>query len=104
MTLRLWQRHVLTGNDISCEITDAKEAVNDLTQHPGLQVVGICLEKHDSYCNELNEYEFESDCDMSENDMEDHPQHYAQSHSENLDWKKFILVTGKAGRGKTHCL
>ena len=26
------------------------------------------------------------------------------SHTENLNWKKFILVTGKPGTGKTHCL
>ena len=61
--LRLWQRRVLTGNDISYKIADAEETVNNPIQHRVLQVVGICLEKSDSYYNELNEYEFESDSD-----------------------------------------
>ena len=89
--LRLGQRCVLTGNDIY-EIADDEETVNSPIQHHVLQVVGICLEKSDSYYNELNEYEFESNSDMSENDMEeDRPQHYAQSHLENLERQKCIV-------------
>ena len=103
---RLFQRRVITGNDIPRDIAHAEEAVNDPVQHRVLQAVGICLRRRDNYYNELDQHVMEESSDTSEEDIDlDLPDVApTASHTENLDWKKFILVTGKPGTGKTRCL
>ena len=103
---RLFQRRVITGNDIPRDIARAEEAVNDPVQHRVLQVVGICLRRRDNYYNELDQQVREESSDTSEEDIDSDLPDVAPSasHTENLNWKKFILVTGKPGTGKTHCL
>ena len=103
---RLFRRHVITSNDIPRDIAHAEEAVNDPVQHHVLQVVGICLQKRDNYYNELDQHVTEESSDTSEEDIDPDLPDVAPSasHTENLNWKKFILVTGKPGTGKTHCL
>ena len=103
--LHLWQRRVLTGNDLQLEIRNAIDAVEDPVQH---QVVSTILASLRNYTDHLpDEQPLESDDDDDEEGVEEQPDLIdmpPDTSREDVDWKKFILVTGKAGTGKTHCI
>ena len=104
--LHLWQRRVLTGNDLQLQIRNAIDAVQDPGQHQVVSTILASLRKRDECYNCTDdlpvEHPLQSDEDDEQQpDLIDMP---PDTSTEDVDWKKSVLVTGKPGTVKTHCI
>ena len=105
----------MTSHDgnMTCNPQDI-QPIDDPIQTQVLQAVKICLQKCDYYYNTENKLPVENAPDEQEIQYEEEDEekdappdavrNTPQPTNSTIDWKKFVLVTGKAGTGKTHCL
>ena len=108
----LWQRRVLTGIDVTVAERHAIDAIRDPIQNQALLHIKACLRKRDDYYDRLDPTLVEDapdDDDETDDNLQDNQQRHIAVRPPNptddaVDWRKFVLLTGKPGTGKTHCV
>ena len=109
----LFQRRVLTSVNIQ-QITAITPpvAIHDPLQNRFLQVVNMSLIQRDEHYNNNGLGEAREENDSEEDEYEEdinqplpqQPTRQNQDRRPDVDWRKILLLTGKPGTGKTHCV
>lgn len=112
---KLWQRQVVETPRISAPNLTILLPINDPLQSRFIAIFKACLRKRDQYYEDTlaqNEEDDEEnaddpdeyDIDGNDDIMPTRPADQLTLPDEDLDWKKVLLLTGKPGTGKTHCV
>jgi Cdc6-like AAA superfamily ATPase len=89
-------------------------AIDDPMQNRFLQAVKTFFQKRDHHYEELTGYMRAEDCDEREDDDDEEVDETDEMQPRNsncvsvvncsIDWERIMLLTGKPGTGKTHCV